>query len=128
MGFFDFLKPKFLVNRSLSATDVRKISEDWEQIDVLIKVGKPSSLKEAVSRADKLLDFALSKIVDGETLGSRLKNAKTKFSYSVYDKVWKAHKVRNSMAHELDYDPPSFITKEALQYFKEGFKDLGVRL
>lgn len=128
MGFFDFLKPKFLVSKSLSSPDVRKISDEWDQVETLIKAGKPSSLKEAVVRADKLLDFALGKIVDGETLGSRLKNAKGKFSYITYDKVWKAHKVRNAMAHELGYDPPSFITKEALQNFKEGFRDLGVRL
>lgn len=128
MGIFDFLKPKFLVNRGLTALDARKISDEWAQIEILVKVGKPSSLKEAVARADKLLDFALSKIVEGETLGERLKNGKDKFSYSVYDKVWKAHKVRNAMAHELDYDPPHFITKEAIENFKEGFKDLGIKI
>ena len=128
MGLFDFLKPKLFVRRQLSSLDERKISEEWEEVKLLLKVGKPSSLKEAVIKADKLMDFALMKIVDGETMGERLKAAKDRFSFDAYDKVWKAHKVRNAMAHELDYDPPHFITTEALDNFKEAFKDLGIRL
>lgn len=128
MGFFDFFQPKFLSTKSLSTADEVKIKSDWQRVDELIKVGKPSALKEAVTKADKLLDFALSKLVDGQTLSERLKNAKAKFSPSVYDKVWQAHKVRNSLAHDVDYDPPHFITQEALSFFKEALIDLGVHL
>ena len=127
MGFFDFLKPKFLVRRSLSSVAEQKVILEWQGIEALKSVGKPSALKEAVIKADKLLDFALSQVVSGETLGQRLKEAKDLFRPTVYDKVWKAHKVRNAMAHELNYDPPYFITKEALDNFKDGFRDLGVR-
>ena len=108
--------------------DERKIAEEWREIELLMKVGKPNSLKESVIKADKLMDFALMKIVDGTTMGERLKNAKDRFGYVAYDKVWKAHKVRNAMAHEIDYDPPHFITKEAVENFKEGFEDLGINL
>lgn len=128
MGILDFLFPKFTVRRQLSSTDERKISDEWGEIEDLVKIGKPSALKEAVVKADKLLDFALIKIVDGTNMGERLKNAKDRFGYAAYDKVWKAHKVRNAMAHEIDYDPPHFITKEAIENFKEGFKELGINL
>lgn len=108
--------------------DERKVTDEWVQIESLVKLAKPSSLKEAVSRGDKLMDFALSKIVDGQTMGERLKNASDRFSRPVYDRVWQAHKVRNSLVHEIDYDPPHFITTEAVENFKEGFRDLGIRL
>ena len=128
MGLFDFLKPIIFVNKQLTSVDERKISEEWDEIAILMKAGKPSNLKDAVIKADKLLDFALMKIVEGETMGERLKTAKDRFSFDAYDKAWKAHKVRNAMAHEIDYDPPHFITTEALNNFKEAFKDLGIRL
>lgn len=128
MGFLDFLIPRALVRRQLSSTDERKISDEWREIEDLVKIGKPSALKEGVVKADKLMDFTLIKIVDGNTMGERLKNAKDRFGYAAYDKVWRAHKVRNAMAHEIDYDPPHFITKEAIENFKEGFKDLGIKI
>lgn len=128
MGFFDFLKPKFLTVKRISSTDQAQIREQWLGIAELIKLGKPSTLKEALVKADKLLDFALHNLVDGETLGERLKNSKDKFTRSGYDALWKAHKVRNALAHELSYDPPTFILKEALEGFKQALKELGLYL
>jgi hypothetical protein len=128
MGFLDFLFPKVLTRRQLTSVDDRKIRDEWGEIEDLVKIGKPSALKEAVVKADKLMDYALIKIVDGVTMGERLKNAKERFSYEGYDKVWKAHKVRNAIAHEIDYDPPHFITKEAVENFRVSFSDLGINL
>ena len=128
MGIFDFLKAKIFTSKRLSSDDEERVRSEWKSIEDLRSLGKPSTLKEAVNRADKLLDFTLSKLSAGQTLGERIKFSKDLFSTVVYDKVWKAHKVRNAMAHELNYDPPHFITKEALDGFKEGFCDLGVRL
>src|SRR3989344_4189247 len=103
MGFFDFLKPKTSKTKSLSSVDEEKVKSEWRNIEDLRNLAKPSTLKEAVFRADKLLDFTLGKLSLGETLGERLKLSKNLFSWEVYDKVWKAHKVRNAMAHELNY-------------------------
>lgn len=128
MGIFDFLKPKILAVKRISPVDQAQIREQWRGIEELIKLGKPSTLKEAVVKADKLLDFALRSLVEGETLGERLKNSKDKFTRSGYDTVWKAHKVRNAMAHELSYDPPIFILKEALEDFRQALKELGLYL
>ena len=128
MGFFDFLKPKFLTVRRISSSDQTQIRQQWASILELIKLGKPSTLKEAVVKADKILDFALRSLVEGETLGERLKNSKDKFTRTGYDNIWKAHKVRNAMAHELNYDPPTFVLKEALESFGQGLKELGVYL
>ena len=65
-----------------------------------------SKLKSAVLEADKLLDYVLkSKKVRGETLGDRLKNSKNLFSTSSYNKVWEVHKLRNRLAHEMNFNP-----------------------
>lgn len=126
MGIFDFLKPKIFTVRRLSPAEQTQVRDQWQNIMELMKLGKPSTFKEAVVKADKLLDFALQRLVEGETLGERLKNSKEKFTRTGYEAIWKAHKVRNAMAHELDYDPPTFILKEALDGFRQGLRELGV--
>ncbi|MFS8131103.1 MAG: hypothetical protein ACMG57_03930 [Candidatus Dojkabacteria bacterium] len=65
-----------------------------------------SSLKAAVMEADKLLDYVLkSKKIKGDTLGDRLKHSKHLFSTSSYNRVWEVHKLRNRLAHEMDFNP-----------------------
>ncbi|MBE2279032.1 MAG: hypothetical protein IAE91_01455 [Ignavibacteriaceae bacterium] len=59
-------------------------------------------VKDSLVELDKLLDFILkSKMIRGETLGERLKNAKNIFSKSDYNLLWEAHKLRNQLVHEV---------------------------
>ncbi|MEP7103629.1 MAG: hypothetical protein ABI721_02900 [Candidatus Dojkabacteria bacterium] len=79
-------------------------------------------LKNAVFEADKLLDFVLkSKKVKGETLGERLKNAKHLFRNNTsYNTIWEVHKLRNKLAHEMDYSPNSnFLRNSANSLLSE---------
>lgn len=84
--------------------------EAWKD-DVESKLGKliERSRSEKVNwqiiliEADKLLDYALkNKRITGETMGERLKNAKVFFDKRFYDQIWKAHKTRNKLAHEIN--------------------------
>lgn len=72
-------------------------------------------LKSAVMEADKLLDYVLkSKRIKGDTLGERLKNAKHLFKTSSYNRVWEAHKLRNRLAHEMNFNPnPAYLKSSA---------------
>ncbi len=64
----------------------------------------PVSLKNSLVELDKLLDFVMkSKKLKGDTMGERLKNARSIFDKSMYNKIWDAHKLRNTMVHEIDY-------------------------
>src|ERR1035437_8897298 len=55
----------------------------------------------AILNADKLLDAALkARGFRGETMGERMKNARTTFRNN--NAVWAAHKLRNQIAHESD--------------------------
>lgn len=112
----------------LKPYDRRKIKESWERVEQLIQVGKPSTLKEAVIVADKILDYALTQISLGETLGERLKNAKAAFPAPIYQDLWDAHKVRNALVHDPNYDITQLVARDTLSKFKAAFKSLGVKL
>ncbi len=97
----------------------------WAEIESLIKTKNPSSTKQAVIIADKVLEQIIKEATGTETMGEGLKLAKDLFSdYSIYDMAWKAHKVRNSMVHDTSYDPPYYIATQAIDQFKVVFKDL----
>ncbi len=112
---------------SLSPSDISKIQDEWSRIEDLVKLGNPSQLRQAVIKADNILDLALSRLTTGTTMGERLKNAQPCFKdYAVYQTLWEAHKVRNALVHEADYDPPHYVVKEAIGKFKRGLESLGV--
>jgi hypothetical protein len=102
------------------------VAEKWGTIQT-ISAGGPSGLKNAVSEADKLVDYALKQQgFPGETMADRLKAARTSFSsYSFYDGIWRAHKLRNALAHEVGFDFVPSQAREALTDFERGLKDLG---
>jgi hypothetical protein len=77
----------------------------------------------AILNADTLLDKALrAKGFKGETMGDRLKNARTSFKNN--NAVWAAHKLRNQVAHE-DITIKPQTTRQALSTFKNALRDLG---
>ena len=126
MGIFDFLKKSFSGYKLVTVRTKRNIVSDWKNVESQLKGGSPSQLRQALITADKALDNALKDLVDGETMGERLKNAKNLFEYSQYDKLWKAHKMRNSVVHESGFEPPHHAVKKAVHDLKEGLTVLKV--
>ncbi|MEX1068336.1 MAG: hypothetical protein WED08_00810 [Patescibacteria group bacterium] len=112
----------------LKPFDKSKIENDWARIDQLIQDGRPSALKEAVIAADKLLDYALMQVSSGEAMGERLKNADRSFSREVYQGLWDAHKMRNALVHDPNFDLSGLVAREVLEKFQRGFQYLGVRI
>jgi hypothetical protein len=127
MGIFDLLfgtgsrKNNYVLQET---TDL--IKREWEQIDIMVGQGGPSQLRQALIKADKTLDNALRDIVEGEKMGERLKNAKDKFDYATYDKIWKAHKMRNSLVHESGFEPPYHVIELAIDDLRRGLNKIGV--
>lgn len=77
-----------------------------------------------VIEADKLLDKALIEMgVPGKTMGERLKKCDGKFSN--LNAVWRAHKLRNALAHESDLEITYKQAYNALQVYRQALKDLG---
>ena len=131
LGFL-FKKRKSEVGRQnvgfLKPYDKDKIAQDWGRVEELIATGRPSAYKEAVISADKLLDYALIQISHGEAMGERLKNANLAFSRDVYQGLWDAHKMRNALVHEADFDLTVLVAKEILGKFRRAFEHLGIRI
>lgn len=84
----------------------------------------PDSWQFAIISADKLLDSALrDRGVAGATLGERLKNSGSYIND--IDAVWRAHKLRNRIAHEDGVTVSKRQASEALKIFKRALSDLG---
>ena len=82
-------------------------------------------IRKEIKDADKILDYALLREGFEGNLGEKLKAAGPRFSD--LDGVWRAHKRRNRIAHELgDIDRDE--AKRALKSFKKALNDLGAGL
>ena len=82
--------------------------------------------QSAIMDADKLLYYALDRKGIEGTLGEKLKKAGLRFSD--LNGVWKAHKLRNRVAHELSAELNVDEAKKALRQFKRALNDLGANL
>lgn len=61
--------------------------------------------KLGIIEADKLVDTVLKKAgIKGGTLGERLRGAKDLVPRDVYSNMWEAHKVRNQIVHDDDFN------------------------
>lgn len=77
-----------------------------------------------IINSDKLLDKAMIEMgIPGKTMGDRLKRAGDKFTQ--LDAVWRAHKLRNMVAHESDFELSYRQATNALAIYKQALKDLG---
>lgn len=78
----------------------------------------------AIIDGDKLLDKAMIEMgIPGKTMGDRLKKAGSRFTQ--LDAVWRAHKLRNMIAHETDFGLSYRQAANALAIYKQALKDLG---
>lgn len=96
----------------------------WQTVEQMARSGG-SGLRNAVSEADKLLDYSLrGRGYSGETMAERLKRAESRLSDR--EAVWGAHKLRNNLAHEVGFDLLASQAHEALSAFRQALVDLGV--
>lgn len=100
-----------------------QFTDRWSTIQAMA-AGGGNGLRTAVSEADKLLDHALRQSgVSGDTMGERLKREGGRLSD--INGVWRAHKLRNALAHEVGFDLVPSQAREALGSFERALKDLG---
>ena len=98
---------------------------DFLRIENALQKESEASDAMAIINGDKLLDKALCEMgVAGRTMGDRLKKVGN-VKFSEVNKVWSAHKIRNRIAHESDFQPDYKQAKNALAAYKQALKDLG---
>ncbi|MEK7611629.1 MAG: hypothetical protein AAB486_04645 [Patescibacteria group bacterium] len=139
MGILDFFikknknrngwkSPGVTYGSVLKPYDIKTVSDRWGRIEELLTAGKPSALKQAVMEADKLLDYALTQLCSGASMGERLKTANSIFSPETYQNLWSAHKFRNALVHETNFEPNPKSCREAAMQIKDGLKEIGARV
>lgn len=89
-----------------------------------LRKDSPSSFAMTIVEADKLLDKAMIEVgLPGKTMGDRLKKSGDRFSE--LNSIWRAHKLRNFIAHESGFEVSFTQAKNALEIYKQALKDLG---
>lgn len=104
--------------KKLPGQVLEEIRNEWK------KLIRNKDYRHAIMEADKLLDYALSKMGYRGSLGGKLKKAPGLFS-NIND-VWAAHKVRNNIAHKINYKVDEKTYKKTMLQFKQAFKDLKI--
>jgi len=103
----------FLVLLIVLALKLTRRDESWKN-DIKSKLPKLDKdmnshnitlMKSALIELDKLFSYALKMDgFKGNTMGERLKSARNFFDKNTYNLIWQAHKVRNSLVHDVDYN------------------------
>jgi hypothetical protein len=108
---------------ALEPNSLEKIEETWQQIEALVKQNQPMSWKMAILEADKILDYALKALaLPGQDLGERLRVAH--YNYPTVNEVWPAHKMRNRLVHETDYNITQREAARAIEQYRRTLKVL----
>ncbi|HPN67569.1 MAG TPA: hypothetical protein PLZ62_02850 [bacterium] len=98
----------------------------WQQVIKISNQDNPSAKKQAIIEADKVLDLIARSMVEGENLGDRLRKMEKIFYHRErYQQAWTAHKVRNKIAHEIDYNLSESEYSMVMSNYRKVFEDLG---
>ncbi len=111
-------------DRSNTGIDRATIGNKWVEVEAMLRDGGPANYRQAIMEADKLVDAVLRSKVPGDTMGERLKNARGLFHHHTYDRLWTAHKIRNKLAHEAEFEGLSSDAKMAVRGFEKALKEL----
>ena len=94
------------------------------EIENKLNKENPATFMTTVIEADKLLDKAMIEAgLPGKTMGDRLKRSGSRFTE--LNAVWRAHKLRNAIAHESGLEVGYKQAYNALSIYKQALKDLG---
>ena len=104
--------------------DKEKYQTRFLTIENRLAKNNSATFMKTVIDGDKLLDKAMMEMgIPGKNMGERLKRSKDKFSD--INAVWRAHKLRNALAHEDDLEITYRQAQTALSIYKQALKDLG---
>ena len=106
--------------------DAKKMSKEWQRIKKRLASNKETEHKLAVIEADSLLGEALRrKGYEGEGMADRLKKVDAKILPNI-EQVWDAHKIRNNIVHNPDYNLSSEDAERAITVLEEAFESLEI--
>jgi len=105
---------------------VSRIVKKWGKIKKRLELASESEHKLAIIEADDLLDEILQRMnYKGETLGEKLEQL-TAPQLANIEEVKEAHKIRNNIVHDPDYQLSLDQARRALEIYEEALKALQV--
>lgn len=98
----------------------------WGEIVRHFESVKEAEWKFAIIEADKLVDDLLKQAgYPGDTMGERLMNIEKGQLLSLQG-LWEAHKIRNKLAHDTNYFLRYAEARQAVKFYEEAIRELGV--
>lgn len=99
----------------------------WDMIQAYARSGNPAELRLAIIEADIMLFEVLKKSgFPGESIGEVLKNT-NRSQLATIDHAWRAHRVRNELAHQgSNFVLGRTDAEAALDGYKRVFDELGL--
>ncbi|MBI4117289.1 MAG: hypothetical protein HY451_01200 [Parcubacteria group bacterium] len=106
--------------------NLEELNQNWQDVLNHLNSANESEWKLAIIEADKLIDdLLIQKGYQGESLAERL-NMVDKKSMKSFELLWEAHKVRNRIAHKLDFKINRSEALKVISYYGEALKDLEI--
>ena len=97
----------------------------WASVQSKLDSPREQDWKLAILEADAVVDEALKHTsVGGSTFSDRLSQVPPG-SLSSLDGLWWAHKIRNRIAHEVDYFLRYTEARQAISYYEASLRELG---
>lgn len=98
----------------------------WHTIEARMRTMQEAEYKLAIIEADKLFDDLLQKMAyKGKDMGDRLKQLTTE-QLSNINAIWKCHKIRNLISHDVNYHLTYSEAQWVIQIYEDAFIELGV--
>jgi hypothetical protein len=100
-----------------------KEDDAWIKIWGALSSTNPADWKVAILEADNLLDLMVTRMgYKGANLGERLKAIEPS-DFNTLNEAWEAHKIRNKIAHESNYDLTFKEAQTAIAYYEKVFRE-----
>lgn len=112
----------FRKKKRFSDQDIRYFHDRFVRLEAIIH----QDPRFVVMEADKLFDRVLGMCGYEGSLAEKMRRAEKNF-HDVQG-MWRAHKLRNFIAHEVDASISVVDARNALRAFKRAFRDLGIPL
>lgn len=111
-----------------SSTPVRKgrILKMWGSVQRRMETNDESEWKLAIIEADSIMDEIIKQLgYGGDTMGERMKKMNPgQFPY--LDDAWRAHKVRNFIAHDASYRLQRATAQRVIEIYSKIFSGFNV--
>ncbi len=98
-------------------------NERWQKILDYTNSNHPNDWKMAIIESDIILEEMLEKMgYIGDTIANKLKQIE-KSDFQTVEKAWKAHKVRNRIAHDPNFVLNKKETEKTIKMYKSVFEE-----